>query len=101
MKTDKVIEIGIDTENQLYIKPKNSTFPEINGINGDLKWNPDLKVIHAPKPGEFSYLMWYSQIIKAAKKQGYTLEVDSDTRWVNMTDEVMRDVGIIAGYKVK
>lgn len=99
MKTVKISEIGIDFEEKLYIKPESYSFPDIYHEEIEIKWNSELKILHSPKPGEWSYLMIYSQIIKAAKNQGVQLIIDSNTEWKNISDENKRDIKILAGYK--
>lgn len=96
MNKDNIIEIGIDLDDQFYIKPKVSSFSDINSQSKDINWNNDLKVIYSPKPGEWSYLMWYCEIIKAAKLQGCILQIDDNTKWVNIDDDLKKDIKILA-----
>ncbi len=99
MKNDKILEIGINYEEHLYIKPATTTFSDINKEDQEINWDSDLNVIYAPKPIEWSNVMWYSQMIKAVKNIGYLLEIDSNTKWINISDDTEKEIKILARYK--
>jgi hypothetical protein len=69
MEYDEVVEIGIDSEERLYLVPKTKEFPFIYREAKEVSWGAERKCLYSPKPKEWSYIRWYNQIVLAAKEQ--------------------------------
>jgi hypothetical protein len=55
MTTDKIIEIGIDDQQRLYIKPEKQTFEYIYRTAAEVGWDNKERFLYSPKPREWSY----------------------------------------------
>ena len=69
MTTDQIIEIGIDHEDRLYIRPEKQTFEYIYRAAAEVGWDNKEKVLFSPKPREWSYYVWYRHILDIAKDE--------------------------------
>ena len=89
---DRVIEIGIDEEGRLYVKPSKATFPMIYREAMDVHWNSEQSYLYGAKPRKWDYLQWFQQIIKAASEQGCELIVSPNVTWVNISGELQQQI---------
>ncbi len=92
MDSDTVEEIGIDSEERLYLRPSTASFPFIYREAMEVHWCEKNNLLNSPKPREWSYFDWYMQIIKAAKEQGYIFKVTDKTRWVNIPEKLKNEI---------
>jgi len=92
MEEDKIIEIGIDKEERLYIKPASKTFPYIYREAMEVHWDNEKAFLYTPKPKQWTYLNWYNQIIKAAKEQSCKLQLTTATLWVNIPEKLKNEI---------
>lgn len=90
MENINILEIGVDIEEHLYIKPASGTFENISQVNSDLNWNADKGIIFSPNPHEWSQIMWFSQLFKACEALGYELKTDDNTQW-SIHDNLLKE----------
>ncbi|MDO8341648.1 MAG: hypothetical protein Q7T48_00450 [Cellvibrio sp.] len=88
----KIVEVGIDEEERLYIIPASVTFPYIYREAMEVRWCPEKKYLYSPKLREWSYFHWYTQVISAVKKQSHQLQVCKETMWVNIPEELKEEI---------
>ena len=92
MNSDTVEEIGIDSEERLYLKPLSVKFQYIYREAMEVNWCDENNFLYSPKPREWSYLDWYKQIIKAAKEQSCNLQITNQTKWVNIPEKLKNEI---------
>lgn len=92
MATDEIIEIGIDNEGRLYIKPLTSQFQYIYRLAVEVNWDSSKKILYSPKPRDWTYLKWYNHIIATAIECGCQLQLTKKTEWVNIPDELKTEI---------
>jgi len=97
MKYENIIEIGINKDDQLYVKPEVSTFPMIYREAVEVSWDADLKILFSPKPREWSYYKWIAHIIETSTTCDTTLVISQNTLWTNVP-VVLKDQ-ILSYYK--
>jgi hypothetical protein len=56
MRTDNIIEVGIDRLERLYIKPKEERFTLIYRTATEVHWDNKDYFLYSPKPKDWSYL---------------------------------------------
>ena len=102
MERDTIAEIAIDDAGQLHVVPSSRAFPHVYREGMDVHWNAERRSLHSPTPREWSYPRWFAQLLAAARAQGCDLQVNPDTRWVNVAPalkaellEVARTVAIL------
>lgn len=93
MNKEKIIMVGIDELDRLFVKPESKSFPSIYRAAMEVNWDEDKKVLFSPKPREWSYQNWFEQIINAVKNECNTiLIVDENTRWENISQNTKEDI---------
>jgi hypothetical protein len=92
MKNDNIIEIGINNNEGLYIKPASATFPFMYREAIEVHWDEKENCIYGPKPRKWSYLDWYNQIVSGAKIQECNLLITNETKWVNIPEELKQEI---------
>ncbi len=92
MVKDKIIEIGIDEKEQIYIMPASKEFPYMYREAMEVHWDPKRKVLHSPKPREWTYLNWFNQITDAAREQGCELIITSSSKWKNISIDLKDEI---------
>ena len=88
MSTDQIVEIGIDIEERLYVKPESKSFPFIYREAMEVHWNEDKLYLYGAKPRQWNYPDWFIQILSADKHQGCELKLAENCRWVNVSKDV-------------
>jgi hypothetical protein len=87
MVEDQIVEVGIDQDGKLYVRPKGRTFPYIYRAGMQVGWDPVRGVLFAPRAGEWSYLDWFRQILAAtAGEYGVRLKIGAATTWCDVPD---------------
>ena len=85
---DTIEEVGIDSENRLYIKPSSAKFPMMYREAIEVKWDNNTNRLFGAIPRKWSHLDWYKNIIKGATIQGCELNISTQTTWVNIPDDL-------------
>lgn len=88
----KIVEVGIDEEGRLYVIPVFAAFPYIYREAMEIGWCSEKKYLYFPKPREWSYFHWYTQIISVVKEQSHQLQVCKETTWVNIPEELKEEI---------
>jgi len=90
---DNIIEIGIDENERLFIKPEKASFPLIYRTATEVHWDDTENFLYSPKPNEWSYLDWYKQIIGIIQTEcNYKLKLTDTTKWTNVSDDLIKQI---------
>ena len=93
MTTDKILEIGIDDKERLFVKPKTENFEFIYRDASGVNWDINGQFLYSPKPTEMTYFDWFRQIILATKGEyGCELKITSETNWTNIPNELKNQI---------
>lgn len=90
---DNIIEIGIDNQERLFIRPERQTFEFIWRAAAEVGWDAKGKFLYSPKPREWSYFMWYRHIVDAVNAEyGCRLHWTDKTQWTNIADNLKEQI---------
>ena len=96
---DEIVEIGIDREGKLYVRPKNEnkTFPYIWRAGLEINWDPARGVIYGAKPRNLElrlpYTGWFRHILMAAEGEcGVRLSFTAQTKWTDIPDALRSEL---------
>ena len=92
MEIDNILEIGINTDGSLYLKPASLKFPYIYREAMEVNWNEKENCLYTSKPKKWSYYEWYKQIQSAVKEQSANLIITKETEWVNISEELKNEI---------
>ncbi|RYG87674.1 MAG: hypothetical protein EON59_06735 [Alphaproteobacteria bacterium] len=92
MKTDKIVEVGIDGEGSLWVKPADARFPYIYREAMEVGWDGNRQCLFSPRPREWSYVDWFRQILAGAKAQRTTLLLDTHTQWRAIDADLKKEI---------
>ena len=93
VKSDNIIEIGIDSSGRLYIIPEYEDFSMIWRSATEVHWDIEKRYLYSPKPREWSYYQWFCQIIMAVKDEyGSDLVVTSTTKWNRISEQLRSEI---------
>lgn len=92
MNHDNILEIGINENEGLYIKPATAMFPYIYREAIEVHWNEINNYLYGPKPKKWTHLDWYKQIQSGAKIQSYDLLITEKTLWVNIPEKLKLEI---------
>ena len=93
MRKDKIIEIGIDKSDRLYLKPETEKFTLIHRSAAEVHWDNKGLFLYSPKPRDWSYLDWYKYITSLIKSDcDCQLTLTEKTVWVNIDDNLKNDI---------
>ena len=85
---DLIIEIGIDTKERLYVKPENESYPMIYREAAEVHWDAEGRFLYSPKPREWSYFDWFTQILGVADPSTDSLMISEETKWKEIPEEL-------------
>jgi len=92
-KVDEIIEIGIDSKERLFIKPKREKFALIYRTASEVHWDEKGQFLYSPKPREWDYIDWYKQIIKIVDTDcNCKLILTYRTTWTHISDELKKQI---------
>lgn len=98
MKEEAVSEVGIDERGSLYLRPSNTSFEYIYRAGKEVHWDPERRLLHSPKPREWSYVRWFEQIIAAAVEEyGVRLMLTPSTVWSNVPTDLRAAISKASG----
>ncbi len=93
MTLDDVLEIGIDDQERLYLKPEKEKFTLIYRSATEVHWDNNGAFLYSPKPREWSYLDWYKHIVSVALDEyGCKLKLTSKTNWQNIPVDLKDEI---------
>jgi len=88
MPADAILEIGIDEQERLYVRPATRTYTMIYREAVEVNWDAKRRVLFSPKPREWTYLKWFSHIISTADPCASDLTITSETQWHNISEDL-------------
>ena len=92
MNSDNITEIGIDELGRLFIKPETKQFSYIWRSATEVHWDNN-GFLYSPKPREWTYFMWYKQILFAIKDEyGCSLLITSNTKWFSVPEDLKQEI---------
>ena len=92
-ETDKILEIGIDDKERLFVKPKKERFTLIYRAAAEVNWDNNGLFLYSPKPREYTYFDWFAHIIGVVESEcGCKLVLTDQTLWTNVTDELKQQI---------
>lgn len=92
-RQDEIIEVGIEENERLFIKPKTERFSLIYRTSTEVHWNEKGLFLYSPKPSEWSYYDWYRHITNVAEKEcNCKLMLTPRTTWTNIPDNLKKQI---------
>ena len=92
MTTDKIIEVGIDDMERLYIKPEKEKFTLIWRSATGVHWD-NKGFLYSPKPREWTYFDWYGEIVSVIETDcNCKLILTNQTQWSNVPKELKQQI---------
>jgi hypothetical protein len=93
MKFDKIIEVGIDNKERLFIKPDKEVFTLIYRTATEVHWENKEQFLYSPKPREWTYLDWFKHILSVTETEcNCKLVLTENTKWTNISEELKRQI---------
>jgi len=93
MRTDKILEIGIDDKERLYIKPEKERFTLIFRTATEVHWDNERLFLYSPKPRDWSYLDWFKHITGVTETEcNCKLILTGQTIWTNVSEELKEQI---------
>lgn len=90
---DEIIEVGIDKDEQLFVRPKRERYTLIHRTATEVHWDEKELFLYSPKPREWSYFDWYRHIIDVADKEcNSKLILTHRTIWTNVENELKKQI---------
>ncbi|POY35243.1 hypothetical protein C3K47_15780 [Solitalea longa] len=93
MTKDKILEIGIDDKERLFIKPEKERFTLIYRTATEVHWDNNGLFLYSPKPQGWSYFDWFRHITGVTETEcNYKLLLTNKTLWTNISDELKQQI---------
>ena len=93
MRDDTIARIEIDEHGRLCIWPSSERFDLIYRSAAEVHWDQSGNYLYSPKPREWSYLDWFSQIVAIALDEyGVRLKTNSQTDWTNLQFDLKSEI---------
>lgn len=90
---DEIIEIGIDNNERLFIRPKSERFTLVYRTATEVHWDEKEQFLYSPKPRECTYYDWFKHILTVADKEyNCKLFLTHRTDWTNIEDEIKNQI---------
>jgi hypothetical protein len=93
MLEDWITCVEIDPDGRLRVRPQTVDFSQIYRAAMEVNWEPASRTLYSPKPREWTYPMWFTQIVAAALDEyGVRLSLSVETNWVNVPGDVRTEI---------
>jgi hypothetical protein len=93
MTTDKILEIGIDDKERLFIKPEKERFTLIYRTATEVHWDNSGLFLYSPKPRDWTYFDWYKHITGVTETEcNCKLILADSTKWTNIPYELKEQI---------
>lgn len=90
---DEIVEVGIDKNGRLIIRPKRERFSLIYRTTTEVHWDEKDLFLYSPKPREWSYFDCYRHIIDVADKEcSSKLILTHRTIWTNIENDLKKQI---------
>jgi hypothetical protein len=94
---EPILDLGVDEQGRLYVRPAQSVFPQIFRVASGVSWDPSTNALVSPQPGEWSLERWFEQIVGAVLSEyGIALRLAPSTSWTGVAPELQRDITAFA-----
>ncbi len=97
MNREKIVEVGINKDQRLFVRPSSTIFDYIYRSASEVHWNVESAYLYggplrATQP-EFDYVMWFRKIVAAVKSEyGTELYMNDKTKWTNIPSELADNI---------
>ena len=89
----KIDQVEIRGDGRLFVKPATQDFSLIYKAALEVGWDPASRSLFGPQPREWTYPMWFGQILAAAETEyGVRLSLTAQTTWVNIPDQLQAEI---------
>jgi hypothetical protein len=93
MIRDTINNVEIDAEGRLRVRPSNAEFPYVWRAAMEVYWDADSRTLFSPKPREWTYQMWFQQLIAAVRDEyDAKLMLSTETTWSNVPPLVRAEI---------
>jgi hypothetical protein len=93
MRDEEIVGVEIDDEGRLLVTPAVRTFDFIFRSAMEVHWDPIRRCLFSPKPREWTYPMWFRQIVAAAADEyGVRLRLTEQTAWTNVPADLQSEM---------
>lgn len=93
MTEDNIASVEIDRNGKLCVTPATKDFALIYRAAMEVGWDPIRRCLVSPQPREWTYPMWFRQIVAAAADEyGVRLRLTPETIWTHVPDEVRLEI---------
>jgi hypothetical protein len=96
MEIEAISEVEILDSEEMYIVLASGGKPMYQHIYreaAEVYWDDDIKGFKAPPPRKWSHSEWFHHIVSvAASGLGISLELSSNTKWVNVSTQTKAEV---------
>ncbi|WP_421935256.1 hypothetical protein [Phenylobacterium sp.] len=100
MTRDEITDVEIDGEGRLRIRPLKEDLPYIWRAAMEVYWDPASRTLYSPKPREWTYPMWFRQLVAAAADEyGVQLSLSAATRWSNVPPDLRSEIEGLPEWK--
>lgn len=97
MTEDRIVSVEIDGEGRLCVTPQNEDFASIYRAAMEVGWDPVRRCLVSPVPREWTYPMWFRQILAAAADEyGVRLTLMPETIWRNVSTSERLEMSAIS-----
>jgi hypothetical protein len=92
-RQDEIIEVGIDENERIFIKPKSEYFSSIYRTSTEVHWDEKGLFLYSAKAREWSYYDWYRHITNVAEKEyNCKLRLTPRATWTNIPDDLKKQI---------
>jgi len=89
-------EIGLDDQDYLFVRPETTSADEYAYIWRDasgIRWNSQVRALHAAEPSRWAALALYQQIVTAAHREyGVQLRITAKTEWSRIPTDLRTQI---------
>jgi hypothetical protein len=90
---DNIVEIGIDNNIGIYIKPEKATFPLIYRSALGIHWDDRNNILYTTNQSGWTHLQWYKQMIGVVRDEyNHELLISDKTIWTNISNDLKKEI---------
>jgi hypothetical protein len=90
---DNIVEIGVDYNLGIYIKPEKATFSLIYRSASGVHWDDRKNILCTTNQSGWTHLQWYKQIIGVVRDEyNYELLLTDKTIWINISNDLKKEI---------
>ncbi|MEZ5003963.1 MAG: hypothetical protein R2730_13120 [Chitinophagales bacterium] len=93
MTKDKILEVVIDDNNRLIVKPEKERFTFIYRTASEVHWDDNGHYLYSPKPREWTYVNWFRHIMGVIEMEcNCKLFLTKETKWTNISESIKQEI---------